>query len=160
MSAPSEPAHSKTENTHGVSSYSLLEGGKENRWDVGEEKGRDPLHPLKIRPGIENGECRTGNSISLVNSWLIPPNGRRSHICFFYHICFCLVAQHCSAFRLLSHSLDPLPVPGFSRTFQATSSAHFCVLGFWLRPPPAESPLPMWGLFVSALHPPSTLSVA
>lgn len=69
------------------------------------------------------------------------------------------VAQHCSAFRLLSHSLDPLPVPGFSRTFQATSSAHFCVLGFWLRPPPAESPLPMWGLFVSALHPPSTLSV-
>lgn len=69
------------------------------------------------------------------------------------------VAQHCSAFRLLSHSLDPLPVPGFSQTFQATSSAHFCVLGFWLRPPPAESPLPTWGLFVSALHPPSTLSV-
>lgn len=107
VSAPSEPAHSKTENTHGVSSYSLLEGGKENRWDVGEEKGRDPLHPLKIRPCIENGECRTGNSISLVNSWLIPPNGRRSHICF------CLVAQHCSA----SESQKPtgqrqsLPVP-------------------------------------------------
>lgn len=36
------------------------------------------------------------------------------------------VAQHCSAFRLLSHSLDPLPVPGFSGTFQATSSAHLC----------------------------------
>lgn len=34
-----------------------------------------------------------------------------------------------------------------------------CVLGSWLRPPPAESPLSMWGLFVSALHPPSTLSV-
>lgn len=69
------------------------------------------------------------------------------------------VAQHCSAFRLLSHSLDPLPVPGFSQTFQATSSAHFCVLGFWLRPPPAESPLPTWGLLSLLSTPPSTLSV-
>lgn len=34
-----------------------------------------------------------------------------------------------------------------------------CVLGSWLCPPPAESPLSTWGLFVSALHPPSTLSV-
>lgn len=33
---------------------------KENRWDNGKEKGRDPLHHLKIRPCIENGECRTG----------------------------------------------------------------------------------------------------
>ena len=54
------------------------------------------------------------------------------------------VAQHCPVFRLLLHSLDPLPVPGFLGTFQATISAHLCVLGSWLCPPPAhwESPLP------------------
>lgn len=71
------------------------------------------------------------------------------------------VAQHCPVFRFLPHSLDPLPVPGFLGTFQATISAHLCVLGSWFCLPPAhwESPLPMWGLSVFALHPPSTQCV-
>lgn len=121
MSAPRAPAHCKTENTHGVSSYSPLEERKREQVGCGRGKrkgplqgtGRDLLHPLKIRPRIENGECRTGKSITLVNNWLIPPNGRRSHICF------CLVAQHCSASKSQrpKGQCQSLPVPHNLHTF-------------------------------------------